>query len=196
MTRVLNLHYKDLKVPIVFQKISRDIIYGKNTIEKRGEDGIVYTHTNLTMDGTHILPTKGTTSHYIDPKGNYVVKTLIVNLEGYAILVVRSMFKKPVKLSKRILVKGYFNYDFESIYVLTSVNLENLTLLYLECEKLINHQKFFKFPYAYYDTTESKETILIPKDNNLFIFVGKYAEPIMISQMWKMLDTWINNEIF
>ena len=42
MARVLTLRYKDLELPMIVQKFSRDALYGKSTVEKRGEDGKFY----------------------------------------------------------------------------------------------------------------------------------------------------------
>lgn len=55
MARVLTLHYKDLEIPVILKGFSRDVLYGKSIIEKRGEDGTVYQYANLTLDGTQFV---------------------------------------------------------------------------------------------------------------------------------------------
>jgi len=182
MARILTLKYKDLELHVRLQKFSRDTLYGKSHVEKRGKDGIVYQHANLTMDGTHILPSKAISAHYIDPQGNYVAETLLVDPEGKAIPVVRSMFTEPVKLSKTISLEDYFSYNIDTTYILTADNIEDLIPLYLDCQALLEQHKLFRFTYVYYDTTAPRDAILVPKQGDIYVLVGEYAEPIMLSQ--------------
>jgi hypothetical protein len=181
MPRVLTLQIKDLEIPVILQVFSRDTLYGKNTVEKRSEEGKVYKHALLTMDGTHILPSGAVASGYVDPKGNFASQTLVVDSDGRALPVVRSIYKEPVKVSKTISIDEYYNYAVERTYILTSEEYGALDTLYQTCEKLLAQNKLYCFNYAYYDTTDPKTAIIIPKDEILFVAIAVFAIPIMLT---------------
>jgi hypothetical protein len=180
MPRVLTLKFKEMEIPVTLNVFTRETLYGKGRVEKRGEGGKKYQNALLTKDGAHILPSKALSSQYCDPKGNYVANTLLVDAEGKAIPVVRSMFKEPVNLSQAILIEDYFSFQIERTYVVNSEQAEGLQRLYTACEKLLNQKKLFRFPYAYYDTTTQRDILLVPKDGHLFGVVGEFAELILL----------------
>ncbi|MFX1286830.1 MAG: hypothetical protein ACFFB5_24540 [Promethearchaeota archaeon] len=181
MARVLTLRYKDVEIPVILKTFSRDDLYGKSIVEKRGEDGTVYQQANLTLDGTQILPYKGIGANYIDINGTYLSKTLLVDSEDKAIPITRSIYKEPVKLSKTISIDDYFGYVIERTYILTSEQTSDLNRLYSVCEKLLEQGKLYRFTYAYYDTATPRDAILLPKNEVLYVAIGEYAEPIMVS---------------
>jgi len=90
------------------------------------------------------------------------------------------MYKAPVNLQKTITIEEYFGYDIERSYVLNSDNLEELTLLLLECKILLEKGQLFRFKYAYNDTIKPQEAILLPQDDKIIVVVGKYVAPIML----------------
>jgi hypothetical protein len=180
MSRILTLQYKDLEIPTSLKVFSRDMLYGKSTVEKRGAGGEIYRNAFLTLDGTHILPSKSISAHYVDPHGNYIEDTMLVDEDGKAIPVTRSKYKEPVKLSKTISFEDYFSYNVERTYILTSEQKEVLHQLYLVCKKLLTQKKLYHFTYAYYDTTNPREAILLPKDNQLFVIVAEFTELILL----------------
>ena len=180
MPRILTLQYKELEIPVSLKKFSRDTLYGKSTVEKRGERNEIYRNALLTMDGTHILPNKSIGAHYVDPQGNFVAETLLINTDGKAIPVVRSMFKEPVKLSKTISLEEYFSYSVERTYILASEHEEDLRHLYLACKKLLEQKRLYYFAYAYYDTTNPRDAILIPKNEQILVVVAEFAELILL----------------
>lgn len=102
MPRIVTFQLKDIEIQVSFQSFSRDTLYGKSSIERRGEANEIYSNALLTRDGAHILPYRAIGANYIDPGGNYLAETLLVDSDGKAIPVVRSMFKEPVKLTKTI----------------------------------------------------------------------------------------------
>jgi hypothetical protein len=180
MPRVLTLKFKEIEIPVTLEVFTRETLYGKGSVEKRGEGGAKYQNALLTKDGAHILPSKALSSQYIDPKGNYVANTLLIDAEGKAIPMVRSMFKELVNLSQAIFINDYFGLQIERTYVVNSEQKEGLQRLYTACEKLLNQKKLFRFTYAYYDTTTQRDIILVPKDGRLFGVVGEFAEFIFL----------------
>jgi hypothetical protein len=107
MPRILTLQLKDFEVPVSLQPFSRDTLYGKSSRERRGEEGELYTNALITLDGTHILPYGGIGTNYIDPDGSYLEETLLVDSDGKAFPVERSMFNAPVRLSKTISLQNF-----------------------------------------------------------------------------------------
>jgi len=180
MPRVLTLHFKDMEILVTLKVVSRETLYGKGSVEKRGEGEEVYKNALLTRDGAHILPSKALSSHYVDPEGNYVADTLLVDVDEKAIPVIRSMFKEPVNLSKAISLEDYFSFQVERTYIVNSVQEEEIHRLYRACENLLEQKKLYRFAYAYYDTTTRRDVILIPKDEQLFAVVGEFAELILL----------------
>ena len=180
MVRNLSLKIEDVEFKANLKPFSRDSIYGRMIIEKRTEKGSVLQHVYLTSDGTHILFSGGIGSSYLDKSGNLVAKIIDVDEEGKEIPKTSSMYKAPINLEKTITIEDYFGYDIERTYVLNSENLEELTLLLLECKILLEKGQLFKFKYAYKDTIKPREAILIPKDENIIVVVGKYVPPIML----------------
>ncbi|MFX1325771.1 MAG: hypothetical protein ACFE8N_12530 [Promethearchaeota archaeon] len=160
--------------------VSRETLYGKGSVEKRSEDGEVYQNALITQDGAHILPSKSISSQYVDPEGNYIEKTLLVDIEGNALPIIRSMFKEPVVLSKTINLEEFFNFQIERTYLVNSEQEEELFDLYLTCEELFHQKKLYRFSYAYYDTSLQRDIILVPKEGHLFALVGEFAEFILI----------------
>ncbi len=120
MPRILTLRHKDMEIPVTLKIFSRETLYGKRTVEKRGDDEKAYDNALLTKDVAHILPNKAISSQYVDSKGNYVANTLLVNEEGEAIPITRSMFNEPVELTEAISLEKYFNFQIERTYILNS----------------------------------------------------------------------------
>ena len=180
MVRNLTLKLDDFEFKANLKPFSRDSTYGRKIIEKRTEEGSVLQHVYLTSDGTHILFSGGIGSSYLDKSGNNVAETIDVDEEGREIPKTSSMYKAPINVGKTITIEEYFGYDIEKSYVLRSENLEELTLLLLECKILLEKGQLFKFKYAYSDTIKPKEAILIPKDEHIIVVVGKYVPPMMM----------------
>ncbi|MFX1571784.1 MAG: hypothetical protein ACFFB0_03470 [Promethearchaeota archaeon] len=178
--RILTLQYKDLEIPTSLKIFSRNTLYGRSMIEKRGAGGEVYRNAYLTADGTHILPSKSISAQYVDPRGDYIAETMLVDADGKAIPITRSMYKEPVELSKTISLEDFFSYNVERTYILTSEQEEELNQLYLICKKLLAQDKLFHFTYAYYDTTNPRDAILLPKDNQLFVVDAEFADLILL----------------
>lgn len=180
MVRNLILKLEDFEFTANLKPFSRDSIYGRKIIEKRTEEGFVLQHIYLTSDGIHILFSSGIGSSYLDKSGNYIAKTIDVDEEGNEIPKTLSMYKAPINLQKTITVEEYFGYDIERSYVLNSENLEELTLLLLECKILLEKGQLFRFKYAYNDTIKPEEAILLPQDEKIIVVVGKYVPPMML----------------
>ncbi|MHA1190908.1 MAG: hypothetical protein ACTSP9_01260 [Promethearchaeota archaeon] len=162
MVRNLSLKIEDVEFKANLKPFSRDSTYGRMIIEKRTEKGSVLQHVYLTSDGTHLLFPGGIGSSYLDKSGNQVAKIIDVDEEGKEIPKTSSMYKAPINLEKTITIEDYFGYDIERTYVLNSENLEELTLLLLECKILLEKGQ------------------LIPKDENIIVVIGKYVPPIML----------------
>ena len=180
MVRNLILKLEDFEFKANLKPFSRDSIYGRKIIEKRTEEGSVLQHVYLTSDGIHILFSRGIGSSYLDKSGNYHAKIVDVDEDGKEIPKTLSMYKAPVNLQKTITIEEYFGYDIERSYVLNSDNLEELTLLLLECKILLEKGQLFRFKYAYNDTIKPQEAILLPQDDKIIVVVGKYVAPIML----------------
>ncbi|MHA1915192.1 MAG: hypothetical protein ACW98F_00640 [Candidatus Hodarchaeales archaeon] len=180
MPRILTLQLRDVKIPVTLRKFSRESLYGRGVIQKRGEGNIIYKNALITQDGIHILPSKAIASQYIDPQENFVDKTLLVDAQGKELPLFPSMFKQPVTLSKTINLNDFFNYGVEMSYVLASVQKESLNVLYKACNDLLKQNKLYRFTYAYYETTSKRDVILIPHEEQVFALVGNYAEPVFL----------------
>ena len=181
MARFLTLKLEDFELKTKIAPFSRDSIYGRKLIEKRGEDGSKYKTVYLTEEGTLIVVPGATGTDYFTEEGNYVKKVVIVDEEEKEIPITYSMFKSSVDLKNTISIEQYFNYDIERSYVLQSDNQEELTLLLLECQIMLESNLLMKFPYAYYDTIEKRDAILVPKEDKIVMLVGVYTEPEFIS---------------
>ncbi len=66
MPRILTFQFKDIEIQVSFQSFSRDTLYGKSSIERRGEANEIYSNALLTRDGAHILPYGAIGANYID----------------------------------------------------------------------------------------------------------------------------------
>ncbi|MEE9379051.1 MAG: hypothetical protein V3V33_13550 [Candidatus Lokiarchaeia archaeon] len=51
MPRILTFQFKDIGIQVSFQRFSRDTLYGKSSIERRGEANEIYSNALLTRDG-------------------------------------------------------------------------------------------------------------------------------------------------
>jgi len=180
MVRNLSLKLEDFEFKADLKPFSRDSTYGRIITEMRTEEGSVLQHAYLTTDGTHILFSRGIGSSYLDKDGNQVAKIIEVDEEGKEIPKTSSMYKSTINLGKTITIEEYSGYDVESTYVLNSENVEELTLLLLECKILLEKGQLFRFKYAYHDTIKPKEAILIPKDDYIIVVVGEYVPPTML----------------
>ena len=180
MPRIFTLQFKDIEIPVSLQSFSRDTLYGKSSIERRGEANEIYSNALLPRDGAHILPYRAIGANYTDPEGNFLAETLLIDSDGKAIPVARSMFKEPVKLTRTISLKDFYAYNVDRTYVLKSENIDALDRFYLACRKLLEQDRLYRFTYAYYDSTNPQDAILVPKDDNIFIVFGEYAELIML----------------
>ncbi|KKN08688.1 hypothetical protein LCGC14_1054250 [marine sediment metagenome] len=90
------------------------------------------------------------------------------------------MFKEPVHLTRAISLNDLYSYNIESTYLLKSQDNSSLSRLYKICEKLLEQDKLYRFTYAYYDTTNPRDAILIPKNSDLIMMVGESVELIML----------------
>lgn len=177
MVRYLTLKLEDFEFKFSLSSFSRDSSYGRQLYEKRGEDGTVYQTVYLIEDGSLFILPKSTNSDYFDEKGRYIEKKIPVDEDGKEIPIIPSMYKSTIDLKNIISLQDYFNYSIERSYILNSENSEELTLLSIECQILFEDNQLLKFPYAYYDTLEPRDAILIPKDEKIVVVVGRYTEP-------------------
>ncbi|MFX1239529.1 MAG: hypothetical protein ACFFAS_14040 [Promethearchaeota archaeon] len=177
MPRKLTLQLDGKDIVGSLKVVSRDDVYGKITLERRDNGGTVFKNAYLSSDGTHVIPSGGMGSSYIDEEGFYTKDTVVVGEDGERLPITKSMYSSPVNIESTINLLDYFCYDIERIYLLESDNLEGLKS---KCEKLLEEDKLYKFTYAYYDTFEPKDAILFPKDNVLLVAVGIYVAPVML----------------
>ncbi|MFX0074734.1 MAG: hypothetical protein ACFE96_04795, partial [Candidatus Hermodarchaeota archaeon] len=168
MPRTLKFLFKDLEIPAILVGFSRDSVYGKKTIERRGEDGTVYLMVNLTADGTHVIPPRGMSASYIDQgEGKRVNQNEIqyVDEEQEPLFVTRSMYKQPIVLGQVVVLNNLFGYDIERTYVLQLEDSDQFDMLLKECKELLADNKFLRFTYAYFDTVDPQDAILVPKED-------------------------------
>jgi len=177
MVRYLNLKLEDFEFKANFVSFSRDSAYGRQSYEKRGEDGKPYRTMFLIEDGSLFIFPNSTSSDYFDEKGRYIEKKIPVDEEGKEFTVIPSMYKSTIDLKNTISIQEYFNYSIERTYFLNSESSDELMLLSLECQLLFENNQLLKFPYAYYDTLDRREAILIPKEDKIVVVVGRYAKP-------------------
>jgi hypothetical protein len=153
------------------------MIYGKSTVERRSKEGIRYHNVLLTADGANIIPSGGLGSVNLNPEGKIIDKVIIVDDNEKPLPIIPSMYKNPIILERTISISEYFHYEIDLSYVFIA---KNIVTLKRQCEKLFEEGKLFVFKYAYYDTTEQRESILIPKENNIFVLVGSYKVPELL----------------
>ena len=177
MVRYLTLKLEDFEFKANLASFSRDSSYGRQSYEKRGEDGTIYRTVYLIEDGSLFILPNSTSSDYFDEKGRYIEKKIPVDEDGKEFTVIPSMYKSTIDLKNTISLQEYFNYSIERTYVLKSENSDELTLLSLECQLLFENNQLLKFPYAYYDTLDCRDAILIPKGERIVVVVGRYAKP-------------------
>ena len=180
MPRQITFELDGATIHAYFLKISRDMLYGKNTIEYRGENGESYKNGLITSDGAHLLPSGGIGSNYLTPKGVIPKETLKANDQGKELTLYPSMFKETISLHKTIPIREYLHYHIEYSYILHSE--EDITLLKQKCTQLWQKGQVFSFRYAYYETTRTRDAILILKDEIMFVIVGTYQEPQLLTQ--------------
>ena len=177
MVRYLNLKLEDYEFKASLASFSRDSSYGKQSYEKRGEDGTIYQTVYLIEDGSLFILPNSTSSDYFDETGRFLEKKIPVDEDGKEITSIPSMYKSTIDLKNTISFHEYFNYSIERTYILYSENSDELTLLSLECQLLFENNQLLKFQYAYYDTLDRRDAIIIPKDDKIVVVVGRYAEP-------------------
>ncbi len=178
MPRKLTLQVEGKDIVGSLKAFSRDDVYGKITLERRDNDGVVFKNAYLSSDGTHVIPSSGTGSSYLNEDGFYTKDTIIVGEDGKELPKTKSMYSGPVSIESTINLLDYFCYDIERIYILESDNLQELKNA---CVKLLEEQdKLYKFIYAYYDTVEPKDAILFPKEDALLVAIGEYVAPVML----------------
>ncbi|MBN1801739.1 MAG: hypothetical protein JW891_09555 [Candidatus Lokiarchaeota archaeon] len=178
MPRKLTLQLEGKDIVGSLKALSRDDVYGKIIIERRDNDGNIFKNAYLSSDGTHVVPSGGMGSSYLNEDGFYTKETIVVGEDGKELPKTKSMYSGPVNIESTINLLDYFCYDVERLYVLESENLQDLKIA---CEKLLEEQdKLYKFTYAYYDTVDPKDAILIPKDDVLLVAIGEYIAPVML----------------
>jgi hypothetical protein len=180
MPRWLTFQVNGTEVKAYLQKFSRDMLYGKSRVERRSEDGKIYRTAYLTSDGTNILTSDGFGSNYMTPKGKIPLKVIKVDEQGEPLPIQPSMFKGAITLEHTIPLQDYFHYEIEYSYILHSD--ADLTPIKRACERAWEERQLHVFPYAYYETTLSREAILILKDDTIFVIVGTHQQPLLTTQ--------------
>lgn len=99
-TLTLNLNSKELKASL--KVFSRDSTYGKITVDRRDKDGNSYGYAYLTSDGSHIIPSWGIGSDYLDEDGNLLKETRLIGPDGEELPISKSMYDEPINLSSTI----------------------------------------------------------------------------------------------
>jgi hypothetical protein len=163
-----------------FQKISRDMLYGKSSLEYRGEEGEVYQNVLITSDGAHLLTSGGIGSNYLTPKGRIPEEIVKVDDQGKELTTFPSMFNEPISLHNTLSLQEYLHYKVEYSYIIKSE--ENLAPIKKKSAQLWKEGKLLSFPYAYYETTQTRDAVLILKNDTLFVLVGTYQKPQLLSQ--------------
>lgn len=195
MPRELTFILKDIEIPASMTVFSRDTVYGTKSVERRGERGELYRMVNLTSDGMHIIPSGGIGSGYTDADGNLVprTETRYVDEKQEPLYVTRSMYTHPIELGPTISLSHFFDYNMERTYLLVLEDKDKFDSLLKECIALFKQNKFLRFTYAYYDTTEPLDAILIPKEDDIFVLIGKYEAPFMVEPA--QIEYWDEEEI-
>lgn len=175
MVRKINLLLEDGTIfQGSFQKFTKQDLYGKKRIIKETEDETELHSVTITKDGTTILPNGAISSQYIDPKGNYVPKSDLIQTdeEGNPLQIVESMFSQDNRL-EIIHFEDLMRYDIIRTYILEVEDFNND--LFSRCQELFENDELYKFQYAYRKTTHPHDALLLPKNNQLFVLIGDYA---------------------
>ena len=195
MPRTLTFRLNGEEMPANLVVFSRDSIYGQKHIERRGEHDALYQMADLTSDGTHIIPSGGSSYAYMDCNGCCTPKkdTRILDEKKEPLYVTKSMYSYPIELGPTISLKHYFDYIIERTYLLELEHHFQIETLLKECTELLNKNKFARFTYAYYDTPDPQDAILIPKEDQIFVAVGTYHPPVMLEPT--QIEYWDEEEI-
>ena len=59
-------------------------------------------------------------------------------------------------------------------------------------KSVFEEDKLLKFTYAYYDTTNPKDAILIPQEDKISVVIGEYSQPLMLKP--EMIDIYEEEE--
>ena len=181
MRRKIKLNIlENLDFYFTLKRFSKVDLYGEKSVEKRSDNALL-SNVSITSDGTHILPRGSTSSQFLGEDGKYIEKkdVEIFSEDGQNIELTPSMFRTGVELEE-ITFSDYFRYNFWMSYYLDVEDFSNFDFLYSECKRLFDNEKLYKFRYAYYDTPENRDAILIPIEENtkIIVVVGRYTPEI------------------
>jgi hypothetical protein len=173
---------------VSLKKFSWTDIYGSRKIEKRSEKGELLQSVFITLDGEHILPLKSISMQYLNEKGEYLSRSLILPAnELYEPLSMEeSIFTTGASLSEftTITLDDFFYLEIDSTYILDSEdNLDGLLDL---TKSLLKQKKLLAFSYAYYKTAFPKTAVLVPVEKKIVVFIGESFQPIFIGQDSKL----------
>lgn len=161
---------------ISLRKFTQEDLYGKKIMEKRTAEGEVLSQIFVTLDGSHFLTPKSTSSHYVDENGLYVSSVVPTDQDGHALPIVEDMFKRDLQLAQSISINDFFTFNISKTYVLESKG--DLSPLLKRCQLVFLEKKLLTFAYAYYPTAYPEIAILIPVDDNIVVCVGTQASLI------------------
>lgn len=179
---------KKEELEVSLKKFSWQDIYGIRKIEKRSEKGELLQSVFITLDGEHILPPKSVSMQYLNEKGEYLSRSLILpaNELNEPLPMVESIFATGSSFSEStaILLDDLFYLEIDSTYIIESEDdLEGLLDL---AKSLFKKKKLLAFSYAYYKTAFPKTAVLAPIEEKMVVFVGERFQPIFIGQDSKL----------
>jgi len=180
--RIIPAEGETTLLEVILQKFTMEDLYGKKIVEKRTTSGELLSQVSVTLDGTHILVEKSTSSQYIDENGLYISEVIPTDKEGKPLPITNSMFKDVITLSQTITLEEFFTIDVSKTYVLNSEG--DMKILVDRCQKLLGEKKFLTFNYTYYDTAFPETAVLIPVKDSIVVAVGTPA-PVL----WAKLTT-------
>ncbi|MEJ2294971.1 MAG: hypothetical protein P8Y23_09380, partial [Candidatus Lokiarchaeota archaeon] len=130
--------------------------------------------------GAHILTSGSIGANYLTPEGIIPNNIIKVDEEGEKLPTFSSMFKKTIELGSSISLRDYFHHKIEYTYILRSD--KDLLPLKKKCAQLWKEGRLLLFPYAYYDTTRARNALFVLKEDTIFVCVGSYQRPQLLSQ--------------
>jgi len=152
---------------------SREELYGEKAEQKRDESGNVLQSAYLSDDGLHIFVSGGLTMIHLDEDGNLATAMKTVDEEGKEIPLVPNMFCAPNQL-KLITLDQLSTLDTFKTYILEGDDIGPL----VEFVKKSNAEgKFPAFTYAYFNTPNPQDAVLVASVDKVIILLGKLVEP-------------------
>ena len=179
MAKPIVFSFEGTETSFGMNKVDRARLYGYKQLEVVDDEGHACELATLADDGRTLVGKGGTGIGYLSADGNWCVKEKLrpVNLEGDAIIPVKSSFGSAIQLEHEVTIDEYLDHSIRLVYRLEWPEQADRNALI----QRIRDGGIFRFSYSYRGGLEADTGFLIANDQGeIFMLVGdEYRVPFV-----------------